>query len=285
MSNETYHIAAFYRFVELADFEAIKEPLLAFCKAHDMKGTILLASEGINSTISATEANMKAFFAYLDQDERLANMPHKLHTAAFQPFEKMKVRLKKEIVRLAYDKLDMAQIGDYVKPEKWDDLISDPDVIVIDTRNEYEVGLGTFEGAVNPHTQEFRALPEWVDQHLDPQKHKKVAMFCTGGIRCEKSTALLKQKGFEEVYHLEGGILQYLKDTGNKSGKWQGDCFVFDDRIAVNDQLEPSSDYACSVCGSHVLMDEIRWLSKGDRIICRRCSNDEAAKAKLQNLA
>lgn len=284
MTDTIYQIAAFYRFVELPDFEGLKAPLLAFCKEHEMKGTILLAAEGVNSTISANEANMKAFFAYLDQDERLRNMPHKIHHAEFQPFEKMKVRLKQEIVRLGYDDLDMAQIGSYVKPEAWDALISDPDTIVIDTRNEYEVGLGTFEGAIDPKTTEFRTFPKWVDEHLDPEKHKKVAMFCTGGIRCEKSTALLKNKGFEEVYHLEGGILQYLEDTGNKSGKWQGDCFVFDDRIAVNDKLEPSSDYACSVCGSHVLMDEIRWLSKGDKIICRNCSTDEITKAKLKNL-
>lgn len=254
-AGEVMHIAAFYRFVQLPDYKELQPKLLAFCNAHGMKGTILLAEEGINSTISATPENLKAFFAFLDEDPRLANMPYKLHEAEYKPFGKMKVRLKKEIVRLDVPGIMHVapeKTGTYVKSEDWDALISDPEVITIDTRNRYEIQLGTFEGAVDPMTDDFRHFPEWVEQHLDPEKHKKVAMYCTGGIRCEKSTAYLKSLGFEEVFHLEGGILQYLEDTENQNGKWQGECFVFDDRVAVNDRLEPSPHLLCKSCGQPV---------------------------------
>lgn len=244
-------IRAFYRFVDLPNFEKLKKPFDQFCKNNGMKGTILLAKEGINSTISAPKDVMEKFWTFLDQDIRFKDMPYKESYADYLPFEKMKVRLKKEIVRLAFDEeLDMDNRGEYVKGEDWDKLISDPEVITIDTRNDYEYMLGTFEGAVDPITKDFRAFPKWVDENLDPKKHKKVAMFCTGGIRCEKSTALLKHKGFENVYHLDGGILQYLEDTGNKSGKWKGSCFVFDDRIAVDDDIQPvKGSIICKSCG------------------------------------
>lgn len=233
------HIRAFYRFIDLPNYEKLKKPFMQFVKAHDMKGTILLASEGINATVSAPEEVIEKFWYFLDQNKNFNNMPYKESYSNFHPFERMKVRLKKEIVRLAVDDLDVTKRGQYVKGEDWDKLISEPEVTLIDTRNDYEYHYGTFKNAINPKTQDFRELPEWVDKNLDPKKHKKVAMFCTGGIRCEKSTALMLEKGFEEVYHLEGGVLQYFEDTKNKNDKWQGSCFVFDDRIAVTPDLKP----------------------------------------------
>lgn len=249
LEQKKYHIRAFYRFVDVPNFEDLKKPFDQFCKAHDMKGTILLAHEGINSTVSAPKEVMEKFWYFLDQDRRFANMPYKESYADFHPFERMKVRLKKEIVRMGVENLNLSKRGEYVKGEDWDNLISDPEVITIDTRNEYEVDIGTFENAVNPHTTDFRNFPQWVEENLDPKKHKKVAMFCTGGIRCEKSTSLLKNMGFENVYHLDGGILQYLEDTNNKNGKWQGKCFVFDDRIAVDEFLQPiEGTILCKYC-------------------------------------
>jgi UPF0176 protein len=269
MTDNTYHIRAFYRFVDLPNYEKLKKPFDQFCKAHDMKGTILIASEGVNATVSAPKEVMEKFFYFLDQDHRFADMPYKESFADFHPFERMKVRLKKEIVRLAVDELDVSERGEYVRGEEWDKLISDPEVITIDTRNDYEVMMGTFEGAVDPKTDDFRSFPQWAAENLDPAKHKKVAMFCTGGIRCEKSTAYLKQQGFENVYHLEGGILQYLEDTQNKNGKWKGDCFVFDDRIAVNDHLEPvKGTILCKKCSCplDLTTDDFMHAEEGSRL-------------------
>lgn len=275
MESQDITIAAFYRFVALPDYEELKHPLLDFCKKHKMLGTIILAEEGINSTISGTREDMDAFFRHLDEDPRLKDIPRKEHTASFQPFEHMKVRLKKEIVRMAEPDimhLTRDDAGTYVKSEDWDKLISDPEVTVIDTRNKYEIMLGKFKGAVDPKTEEFRTFPKWVEENLDPEKNKKVAMYCTGGIRCEKSTALLKQMGFADVYHLEGGILQYLEDTKNKSKSWEGECFVFDDRIAVDENLKPSKAPLCKKCGQPVTMDDIRWGENHRGITCEDCS-------------
>lgn len=264
-------IAAFYRFVSLPDFEALKTPMLEFCNSHEIKGTILLAGEGINATISGTEENINAYFSYLDSDPRLKNMEWKESFAGYKPFERMKVRLKKEIVRMGIEDLNIDNRGIYVEPEQWDRLISDPEVTVIDTRNEYEILLGRFKGAVNPKTKEFRSFPKWVKENLNPKKDKKVAMYCTGGIRCEKSTALLKQSGFREVYHLNGGILKYLEKTGNKSNVWEGGCFVFDDRIAVDKDLKPSKDLLCKNCEQPVTVDEIKTSSTSRGVTCSSC--------------
>jgi UPF0176 protein len=263
-----YTVRAYYRFVDLPDYEQLREKFLKFLKPTKIKGTILLAREGINSTMAATAEDMQKFFDFLNSDPRLANIPYKDSYAAEQPFRKMKVRLKKEIVRMAIDDLDINLRGEYVKGEDWDKLISDPEVLVVDTRNEYEIMLGTFENALNPHTNEFRNFPKWVDENLDPTKHKKVAMFCTGGIRCEKSTSLLKNRGFENVYHLDGGILQYLEDTENKNGKWKGACFVFDDRVAVDDKLQPAKHLRCKKCGNPLTIDEVVWGANQKGVTC-----------------
>ncbi len=270
--TETIIIRAFYRFVALPDYEALRDPLKTLCVEHGLKGTILLASEGINSTISGTKEAMDRLFAWFDADPRLANLEYKEHEADFKPFQRMKVRLKKEIVRLAVDDVDPSDAGEYVDADGWDALLEDPEVKVIDTRNHYEYQLGTFENAIDPQTDEFRSLPEWVEENLDPEKDKKVAMFCTGGIRCEKSTALLKQRGFENVYHLKGGILQYLEDRKGQEHKWHGDCFVFDDRIAVNAHLEPTDAPLCKHCGTVVSIDDIRWGENNRGIACSDCA-------------
>jgi len=256
-------IRAFYRFVDLQNYERLKKPFDQFTKANKMLGTILLASEGVNSTISATREVMDKFWKFLDQDPRFANMPYKESYADFSPFERMRVRLKKEIVRIDYDGLDMSKRGVYLKAKDWDKVISDPETLVIDTRNDYEFDYGTFENAINPKTDDFREFPKWVDDNLDPKKHKKIAMFCTGGIRCEKSTALMLQKGFEEVYHLDGGILQYFEDTIGKENKWNGTCFVFDDRIAVDKNLQPVEGVVnCKYCSKPIeISDEFKRVN------------------------
>jgi UPF0176 protein len=283
-NGEPFVIRAFYRFVDLPNYERLQKPFKKFCVAHSIKGTILIASEGVNSTLSGTREAMDKFFHFLDQDARLKNMPFKESYAEFQPFEKMKVRLKKEIVRLGVEGLDISKRGKYVKGFEWDKLLEDPEVVLVDTRNIYEYKLGTFKGALDPNTEDFRSFPKWVDENLDPKKHKKVAMFCTGGIRCEKSTALLLNKGFDDVYHLDGGILQYFKDTGNKNEKWKGQCFVFDDRIAVNEKLERVESVICKKCGHVLTIDDVRWGVNHKGVNCEsfglQCINGDNASAK-----
>ena len=204
--------AAFYKFVELRDFAALKAPLLAFCEQRAIRGTILLAAEGINGTIAGEPDSVRAALAYLRQDPRLADLEHKESSAAKTPFYRMKVRLKREIVTMGVPQVNPALMaGTYVKPQEWNKLLEDPDVVVVDVRNDYEVALGTFAGALNPRTKSFRELPDWVRNAGALRDKPKVAMFCTGGIRCEKSTAFLRAQGFEEVYHLQGGILKYLE--------------------------------------------------------------------------
>jgi UPF0176 protein len=236
MSNPTYLTAAFYKFVELADFEDRKAPLLALCEQHHVKGTILLAREGINSTIAGAPDDIHAVLAYLRSDPLLADLQHKESYADRPPFNRMKVRLKREIVTMGVPGVDPTRMaGTYVKPEDWNALIADPDVVLVDTRNDYEVAIGTFTGAIDPHIRTFGELPAWVEQAKQLQtttgKKPKVAMFCTGGIRCEKSTAYMRAQGYDEVYHLEGGILKYLETVPPEQSQWQGTCFVFDERV------------------------------------------------------
>jgi UPF0176 protein len=238
-----------YKFVALEDFEAMREPLHACMVNNDIKGTLLLAHEGINGTIAGPREGIDNLLAYLNSDVRINPISCKESLHDEQPFYRTKVKLKKEIVTLGVDGIDpLDSVGTYVKPQAWNALISDPDVLVIDTRNDYEIEIGTFKHAVDPNTKTFREFPQYVADNLDPQQHKKVAMFCTGGIRCEKSTAFMKQQGFEEVYHLEGGILQYLEDVPKEESLWEGDCFVFDNRVAVNHDLQKSDYDQCYGC-------------------------------------
>jgi UPF0176 protein len=243
----TYHIAAFYQFLPLPNWEALKVPLLELCHAHSMKGTILLASEGVNGTIAApTKALLTNFMTHFIEkgplEGRLNNLELKYSECEDEPFQRMKVRLKKEIVTMGQAQIDpLKMVGTYVAPEDWNDLIADPEVLVIDTRNIYETDLGVFQGALDPATNNFRDFPDFVRKQLDPKRHKKIAMYCTGGIRCEKASNFMLTQGFDEVYHLKGGILNYFEKVPQEKSLWQGECFVFDERIAVDHALKPSS--------------------------------------------
>ena len=246
-------VAAFYQFVSLPDFAELREPLRALCADRGVKGTILLAAEGVNGTIAGPEDGVRAALAHLRSDPRLAELEAKESWAETMPFRRLKVRLKREIVTLGVPGLDPTEdVGTYVDPSEWNALISEPDVILIDARNDYEVAIGTFEGAVNPETASFRELPEWLEQQDALADKPRVAMFCTGGIRCEKSTALLKARGFDEVYHLNGGILKYLETVPEHESRWQGECFVFDERVSVGHGLVPGTYQLCRACGDPV---------------------------------
>lgn len=232
-------IASFYKFVALNDYEALREPLLAKMQEIGIKGTIIFASEGINGSFGGTREQMELFYQFIREDSRLADLNFKETFDDENPFEKSKVKLRKEIVTMGINNVDPLQsVGTYLSPEQWNELIQDPDVLLIDTRNDYEFELGTFKNAINPITDNFRNFPEYVQNELIDKKDKKIAMFCTGGIRCEKSTAYLKDLGFPEVYHLHDGILNYIENMPKEQSLWEGQCFVFDNRVAVDEHLE-----------------------------------------------
>jgi UPF0176 protein len=234
-------ISAFYRFAPLDDFEVMRAPLLEVARSAGIRGSILLASEGVNGTIAGTEAGVARVLDHLRSDARLAGLTEKASFAGRMPFGRLKVRLKKEIVSLGVEGIDPRRaVGTYVAPEHWNALIRNPDVVVLDTRNDYEIAFGSFEGAISPDTRTFRSFPDWVRQARADGDRRKVAMFCTGGIRCEKASALLLSEGFEEVFHLEGGILNYLEKVPEAESLWHGECFVFDERIAVDHALRPT---------------------------------------------
>jgi len=244
-----YLVAAFYKFVELTDCAAVRGPLQQRCEDLGLLGTILLANEGINGTISGTPEKVRRLFERLREDPLFEDLHYKESWAAEQPFYRMKVRLKKEIVSLGVAGVDpRSKVGQYVAPEDWNALISRPDVRVVDTRNHYEYHLGSFAGAEDPNTASFRDFPQWVERELDPQRDRNVAMFCTGGIRCEKATSYLLDLGFENVYHLDGGILNYLETVDAKDSLWKGDCFVFDNRVTVDHDLEEGDFEVCPAC-------------------------------------
>ncbi|TWU63193.1 putative rhodanese-related sulfurtransferase [Crateriforma conspicua] len=265
-------VAAMYRFVRLADFESLQAPIKDQMLRCGVKGTLLLAAEGINGTVAGDRQAIDRLLEYLRADDRLADLDVKFSFCDSAPFKRTRVRLKKEIVTMGVDQIDPARsVGTYVEPQQWNDLISDPDVVLIDTRNDYEVEIGTFDGAINPQTTSFRQLPEFVDKNLDPTVHKKVAMFCTGGIRCEKSTAYLKQRGFENVYHLRGGILKYLESVPQDDSRWNGDCFVFDQRVSVGHGLAVGQHVMCFGCGWPVSVDEQQDPRYVRGVHCPRC--------------
>ncbi len=246
-------VAALYKFVHLPDFRALRAPLLEFCEKQGVKGTLLLAEEGINGTIAGSEAGIRAVLQRLRDEPGLADLSHKESWAPRMPFYRMKVKLKREIVTMVIPNVQAATMaGIYVKPEDWNSLISDPDVVLVDTRNDYEYRIGTFEGAINPETRSFTEFPGWVEAQRKEggvlHGKRKVAMFCTGGIRCEKSTAYMRTLGYDEVYHLEGGILKYLETVPEDGSLWRGDCFVFDERVSVRHGLKPGNYEFCRAC-------------------------------------
>jgi UPF0176 protein len=250
-------VCALYKFVTLEKFQDLRQPILKVMEYNNIRGTLLLASEGINGTVAGNRKGIDRLMAWFEKDGRLGNIVTKESFEASNPFYRTKVKLKKEIVTMGIEGIDPKQVvGTYIKPKDWNALISDPDVVLVDTRNDYEVKVGTFEGALNPNTTNFREFPQYVSDNLDPKANKKVAMFCTGGIRCEKSTAYLKEQGFDEVYHLQGGILKYLEEVPEEDTMWQGECFVFDNRVTVNHQLEKGQYDQCHACRLPITKEE-----------------------------
>lgn len=277
-------VAALYKFVTLEDYHELREPFLQRCIDAGIKGSLLLAHEGINGTIAGSRAAIDTVLAYLKSDPRLADLEHKESLENVQPFLRMKVKLKKEIVTMGVDGIDPNRlVGTYVEPRDWNALISDPEVLVIDTRNDYEVEIGTFENALNPNLKTFREFPQYTQQ-FDPAKHKKVAMFCTGGIRCEKASAFMLHAGFDAVYHLKGGILKYLEEVPEPESLWRGECFVFDNRVAVDHALQKGSFDLCHACGWGVNAEDKQSPLYEEGVSCARCCDSltEEQKARFR---
>jgi len=265
-------ITALYHFVILDNYKQLRQPLLDLMLEHEIKGTLLLAREGINGTVASSQQSIDILLNWLKSDTRLAELRHKSSYDSDMPFYRTRVKLKKEIVTMGVEGIDPNHVvGTYVKPEEWNALISDPDVLLVDTRNAYETAIGTFKNAIDPATETFREFPDYVKQNLNPQKHKKVAMFCTGGIRCEKSTAYLKEQGFDEVYHLQGGILKYLETVPEENSLWQGECFVFDNRVSVDHALEKGSYDQCHACRLPITEDDKRSDKYIQGVSCPHC--------------
>jgi len=284
MQNPIFLTAAFYKFVSLPDYVERRAPLLALCTQHHIKGIILLAAEGINSTIAGAPEDVRAVLDALRSDPLLADLQHKESFAQKPPFHRMKVRLKREIVTMGVPGIDPKRMaGTYVKPADWNALISDPDVVVVDTRNDYEVAIGSFQGAIDPHIRTFSELPDWAVRSTQLKaangKKPKVAMFCTGGIRCEKSTAWMRTQGFDEVYHLEGGILKYLETVPPEQSLWQGACFVFDERVSVGHGLVPGDHALCRACRMPLADDAKESPLYEAGVSCPRC-HDHTSQAQ-----
>ena len=283
MTSE-FLVAAFYKFVHLPDYRQLQVSLLQRCENLDLLGTILLAEEGINGTISGSEKSIRRLFERLRKDERLQDVHYKESWASEQVFHRMKVRLKKEIVTLGVAGVNPNQnVGKHIKPEDWNALISRDDVRLVDTRNDYEVELGTFNGAEDPQTGSFREFPDWVANNLDPVTDQHVAMFCTGGIRCEKSTSYLLEQGFKNVYHLDGGILNYLEKTETNKSLWQGECFVFDHRVTVDHNLVAGDYELCPACRMPLSEEDKSSPLFELHVSCPRC-HDRISDQKREGL-
>jgi len=278
-----YIVCALYKFVTLKNYQSIREPLLAFMKKHQVCGTLLLAEEGINGTVSGSRKSIDQLLNWLEQQPALDSIVVKESLTEEKPFKRTKVKLKKEIVTMGVEGIDPKRVvGTYVEPKDWNDLITDPEVLLVDTRNDYEYAVGTFKNAVNPNTVSFRDFPDYVNKNMSPKQHKKVAMFCTGGIRCEKSTAFLKQQGFEEVYHLKGGVLNYLKEVPKENTTWRGECFVFDDRVTVDHDLKPGSYHQCNACRMPITDEEKKSINYKQGVSCPHCFDKTTPEQKAR---
>ena len=271
----------FYKFVNFPDFKAQRDPLQAHCIAQKVKGSILIADEGINGTIAGERSGIESVLDYLHSDKRLADLTVKVSPVESLPFYRMKVRLKKEIITLGVPEADPRQkIGPHVAPEDWNALLADPEVTLVDTRNDYEVRLGTFKGAQNPEIQSFGEFPAYVNEHLTPEKNSKVALFCTGGIRCEKAALFMLNNGFKEVYQLDGGILKYLEETPVEKSLWDGECFVFDQRVSVDHALNKGSYSLCYACREPLSKADLNseFYEKG--VSCPHCYESLTAEKR-----
>ena len=276
-----YFVATFYRFTRLDDPAALQPSIEACCTKAGVRGIILLAREGINATIAGDRDGVRAVIDFLEMDARFSSLAVKESTATAPPFRKMRVRVKREIVSMGVESIDPAHLtGTYVSPEDWNELISDPDVIVIDTRNDYEVGIGSFQNAIDPGIETFRDLPAWLEARFDSSKQPRVAMFCTGGIRCEKSTALLKQAGIHEVHHLEGGILKYLERIPESESLWNGECFVFDERVSVTHGLAVGECELCRACRMPIQTIDKQSDLYCEGISCPQCHDQTTDEQK-----
>ena len=274
-------MAALYHFASLPDYRELRQPLLDRCLAAGLRGTLLLAAEGINGTVAGPRAGIEAVLAVLRTDPRLAELEHKVSLTDEQPFLRMKVKLKREIVTMGVPSVDPKRVvGTYVEPQDWNALISDPEVTLVDTRNDYECAIGSFRGAVEPGISHFRDFPRWVEENLDPGRDRKVAMFCTGGIRCEKATAYLRDQGFADVYHLRGGILKYLEEVPEERSAWEGECFVFDERVAVDHRLERGSYAQCFACRHPVSEKDMASADYVPGVSCPHCAGHHSAERR-----
>ena len=287
-TKHQYLTAALYKFVSLPDYKSLQEPILNACESNHIKGTLLLAEEGINGTIAGLPLDIHNLLNFLRTNplfkDRFADLEHKESFASEHPFYRMKVKLKKEIVTLGVPGVSPTKlVGTYVKPEDWNALISDPEVLLIDTRNDYEVDIGTFKGAIDPKTKTFREFPAYIAEHFDKTKHKKVAMFCTGGIRCEKASSYMMDQGFEEVFHLQGGILKYLETVPEAESMWEGECFVFDQRVAVKHNLEVGDFDQCYACRHPLSPAEMQSTQYTPGISCPYCY-DKISEVKRASL-
>jgi UPF0176 protein len=274
-------IAALYKFATLPDITAMREEILRVCKKNGICGTLLLAREGINGTVAGSRQGIDTLLAFLRSYPQLRDLEHKESYANEDPFYRMKVRLKKEIVTIGIPEVNPNEVvGTYLDPEEWNKVISEPDTVLIDTRNDYEIKIGTFKRAIDPHTKTFREFPDYVQKHFDNQKHKKVAMFCTGGIRCEKASAYMKKLGFEEVYHLKGGILKYLEQMPEEKSLWEGECFVFDQREAVKHGLALGSYELCPSCRHPVSAEDKKSPKYTEGVTCPNCHDTLSEEKK-----
>ena len=278
-----YSVAALYKFVSLPDYASLQPWLKAMGEHLDIRGTILLAEEGINGTIAGSADAIDALLDYLRADPRLADLDAKFSDSAEQPFLRFKVRLKREIVTLGVEGTDPnKQVGTYVDPDNWNDVISDPNTVVIDTRNSYEIGVGTFAGAIDPHTESFRDFPTWVEQNRQELAGKRVAMFCTGGIRCEKASSYMLSEGFPDVMHLKGGILKYLETQPEESSLWRGDCFVFDQRVAVGHGLSETDWTQCFACRTPLSPLDCKSDQYVKGVSCPHCYKPETDVSRFE---
>jgi len=274
-------VAAFYKFTKIEDPAKLQALIEDCCIKNDVRGIVLIANEGINSTIAGSSEGVRNVLQFLRNDARFSDLIWKESTTDQAPFRKLRVRLKKEIVTMGVPGIDPARlVGTYVKPEDWNDLIDDPNVIVVDARNDYEVEIGTFKNAINPDITAFGELPQWIKDNIDIDEEPRIAMFCTGGIRCEKSTALLKEAGVKDVFHLEGGILKYLEQVPEDQSRWGGQCFVFDERVSVGHGLEVGEYELCRAC-RHPICDEDKTSTKFvEGVSCPRCHDQTTAEQK-----
>lgn len=279
----TVVVAALYKFVSLEDYQNIQVPLRDLCATNGIRGSLLLSHEGINGTVAGSREAIDQLNLFFQADPRFHNLEYKESWAPIMPFNRLKVLLKKEIVTLGQPHVNPHKaVGTYLSPEEWNKLLEDPEVVLLDTRNDYEVEIGTFKGAIDPRTKTFREFPEFVKRHFDPKKHKKVAMFCTGGIRCEKASSYMLNEGFQEVYHLKGGILKYLEEVPQEKSLWEGECFVFDQRVSVGHGLELGHYYVCHGCRRPLEEGALQSPQYEQGVSCPKCFSETSETQKTR---